>query len=190
MSNQWVVASSLATNLVIRGSHSFCKLPGDEKQVAWHQDASYWPITPSKIVTAWLAIDDVDEENGAMQIIPGSHLQGQIPFDRSKPEENNVLGQTVHYAENFGEAPVSLNLKAGQISLHSDLLLHSSRPNLSDRRRCGIAIRFVPPETRELKGWSKNTVIARGVDPTGNWFDSPRPEGETIPTPKKKANAS
>ena len=81
------VQDILGENLIIRGSHCFCKLPGDEKQVAWHQDASYWPISPSKIVTAWLAIDDVDEENGAMQIIPGSHLHGQIPFDRSTAED-------------------------------------------------------------------------------------------------------
>ena len=182
------VQDILGKNLIIRGSHCFCKLPGDDKQVAWHQDASYWPITPSKIVTAWLAIDDVDEENGAMQIIPDSHLQGQIPFERSTKEEKNVLGQTVHNAETFGAAPVSLNLKAGQMSLHSDLLLHSSRPNLSNRRRCGIAIRFVPPETTELKGYSKNTVIARGTDPTGNWFNAPRPQGETIPTPQQKAH--
>ncbi len=183
------VEDVLGENLVIRGSHCFCKMPGDEKRVAWHQDASYWPITPSKIVTAWLAIDDVDEENGAMQIIPGSHLKGQIPFERSTPEEKNVLGQTVHGVERFGDAPISLNLKAGQISLHSDLLLHSSIPNLSDRRRCGIAIRFVPPEATELKGWSNNTVIARGVDPTGNWFDHPAPEGENIPLPRKAKKA-
>ena len=185
------VQDILGENLILRGSHCFCKLPGDEKQVSWHQDASYWPITPSKIVTAWLAIDDVDEENGAMQIIPGSHLQGQIPFERSTPKEKNVLGQTVHNPEHFGDAPISLNLKAGQISLHSDLLLHSSRPNLSSRRRCGIAIRFVPPETTALtENWLKDTIIARGIDPTDNWSNSPRPKGETIPTRKKKVDAS
>ena len=35
-------------------------LPQDVRQVAWHQDASYWPFTPARTVTAWLAIDDAD----------------------------------------------------------------------------------------------------------------------------------
>ena len=57
------------------------------------------PLTPSKVVTVWLAIDDADEENSAMKVIPGSHLGGQIPFEHSTAEENNVLGQSVHQAE-------------------------------------------------------------------------------------------
>ena len=109
-------------------THYFCKEPGDTKQVTWHQDASYWPLTPSKVVTVWLAIDDADEENSAMKVIPGSHLHAQIPFEHSTVEENNVLGQSVHQAEDYGEAPVAFEMKAGQISLHTDLLLHGSEP--------------------------------------------------------------
>ena len=85
----------LGENLVCWGTHYFCKMPGDDKQVSWHQDASYWPLTPSKTVTVWLAIDDADARNGAMQIVPGSHLHGQIAFEQSRAEENNVLNQTV-----------------------------------------------------------------------------------------------
>ena len=51
------------------GAHYFCKLPGDNKIVAWHQDASYWPLTPSKTVTVWLAIDDSDIGNGCMRFM-------------------------------------------------------------------------------------------------------------------------
>ena len=36
------------------------KKAGDGAPVPWHQDASYWPLTPSKAVTVWLAIDDAD----------------------------------------------------------------------------------------------------------------------------------
>ena len=49
----------LGDDVVAWGSHYFCKLPHDGKIVAWHQDASYWPLTPSKTVTVWLAIDDL-----------------------------------------------------------------------------------------------------------------------------------
>ena len=104
------------------------------------QEASYWPLTPSKTVTVWLAIDDADEENGAMEIIPRSHLHGQLPFEESTIEENNVLRQTVRDAMVYGDAPVSFAMRAGQMSLHSDLLLHGSAPNPSNRRRCGLTM--------------------------------------------------
>jgi len=180
------VQDLLGETLICWATHYFCKMPGDGKQVSWHQDASYWPLTPSKTVTVWLAIDDADIENGAMKVIPGSHRHGQIDFEQSTAAENNVLNQTVRTPESYGEAPVSLELKAGQMSLHSDLLLHGSEPNLSARRRCGLTMRFVAPEVRELKGWRRNSIIARGSDPSGHWPHNPRPDGDQIPEPEAK----
>ena len=67
-------------------------------------------------------------ENGAMAVIPKSHRHGQIAFERSAAEEKNVLGQTVHGATQYGDVPHPFEMKAGQMSLHSDLLLHGSEP--------------------------------------------------------------
>ena len=94
----------LGETVILRHSHFFAKLPGDGKRVSWHQDASYWPLSPSKVVSAWLAIDDVDVGNGALHVIPGSHRDAQIAFADSAPEENNVLQQTVPDAEAHGDA--------------------------------------------------------------------------------------
>ena len=175
------VQDLLGETLILRHSHFFAKLPGDGKRVSWHQDASYWPLTPSKVVTAWLAIDDVNLENGAMQVIPGSHLAAQIAFEHSTAEENNVLHQTVHNPEKYGDPPVAIELKAGQMSLHSDWLLHGSEPNFSTRRRCGLALRYLSADVRAYNGWNLNSVVCRGSEPTGHWADHPRPSGEEIP---------
>ena len=166
----------LGEDLVCWGTHYFCKMPGDGKRVSWHQDASYWPLTPSKTVTVWLAIDDADAKNGAMQIVPGSHLHGQIAFEQSRAEENNVLNQTVVDPLDYGGEPVLLALRAGQMSLHTDLLLHGSEPNASNRRRCGLTLRFVPAEVRALNGWNGNAVVCRGIDAEGHWQHCPRPQ--------------
>jgi ectoine hydroxylase-related dioxygenase (phytanoyl-CoA dioxygenase family) len=175
------VSDLFGEDLVCWGTHYFCKLPGDLKRVSWHQDASYWPLTPSKTATVWLAIDDADEENGAMKVVPRSHVHGQIAFEQSTAEENNVLNQSVNDATRYGDEPVTVSLKAGQMSLHSDLLLHGSEPNPSSRRRCGLTMRFVPPEVRALTGWNRNALVTRGSDPTGHWPHTPRPEQERIP---------
>ena len=72
------VTDILGPNVIGWGSHFFCKLPRDRKIVSWHQDASYWPISPAKTVTVWLAIDVTDTENACMRFIPGTHLQGHL----------------------------------------------------------------------------------------------------------------
>ncbi|MYE67786.1 MAG: phytanoyl-CoA dioxygenase family protein [Acidimicrobiia bacterium] len=170
-----VVADLLGDSVVLRHSHLFAKLAGDPKQVSWHQDASYWPLTPSRVVSAWLAIDESDVANSAMRVIPGSHHHAQLVFHDSDEDEDNVLFQTVRDAEDWGRPPVSLELRAGQISLHSDWILHSSAPNRSDRRRCGLAMRYLSAEVRAYDGWNAHSVWCRGVDPRNHWANHPRP---------------
>ena len=92
-------------NLIGWGSHFFCKLPHDGKRVSWHQDASYWPLTPSKAITAWLAIDDADVGNACMRFIPGSHVLGHLTYTLTENDDANVLNQAVASVENLG-APV------------------------------------------------------------------------------------
>ena len=176
-----IISDLLGETVILRHSHFFAKLPGDGKRVSWHQDASYWPISPSKVVSAWLAIDDVDAENAPMQVIPSSHKHEQIAFNDSTPEENNVLNQTVPTPEAYGDSPVAFELRAGQISLHSDWILHGSEPNRSDRRRCGLAMRYLSSDVRAFNGWNQHSIVCRGSEPTGHWANHPRPDGEVIP---------
>ena len=156
------------------GSHFFCKMPGDGKAVAWHQDASYWPLTPSRTVTVWLAIDDADAGNACMRFLAGSHHHGHLTWRDSTPEEHNVLNQTVENAEQYG-TPVDDCLRAGEVSIHSDLLLHGSNANDSDRRRCGLTLRYAPAYVRAAQGWNAKGVILSGRDADAHWGNPPRP---------------
>src|SRR5579871_1218184 len=170
------VEDLIGPNIVAWGTQYFCKLPGDGKPVSWHQDASYWPFTPAHTVTLWLAVDDADLENGCMQVIPGTHTLGHLEFDMSGADENSVLPQKIKGIESYG-LPVSFELKAGEISLHADMLVHGSDPNRSNRRRCGLTVRYVATDVRSLdEGWTKNSVLCRGTDPDGHWTNVPRPE--------------
>ena len=96
-----LVKDLLGENVIGWGSHFFCKMPGDRKRVAWHQDASYWPFTPSKAVTIWLAIHRYQTvENAARADIPRSHLLGHLTSPSlSESDEANVLNQTVEATE-------------------------------------------------------------------------------------------
>lgn len=168
------VKDILGENVVGWGSHYFCKMPHDGKQVSWHQDASFWPMSPSKTVTVWLAIDDADVENACMRFVPGSHHYGHLTYHLSEESENNVLNQTVANADQFGD-PVNVELKAGEMSMHSDLLLHGSEANDSDRRRCGLTLRYCAADVRAGMDWNEKGVIVSGSDPSGHWANPPRP---------------
>lgn len=172
-----LVEDLIGPDIVVWGTHFFCKMPGDGKAVAWHQDATYWPLTPTRTVTAWIAIDDADAGNGAMRVIPGSHRHGALPVRPSRSEDNNVLWEQSDGWERFG-APASFTWRAGQCTLHSDLLLHGSEPNRSDRRRCGLTVRYAAAEVRSWDGWNGKAILCRGEDRDAHWTHHPRPDGD------------
>jgi ectoine hydroxylase-related dioxygenase (phytanoyl-CoA dioxygenase family) len=172
------VEDVIGPDIVCWASHFFCKMPGDPRPVPWHQDAAYWRLSPARTVTVWLAIDDADAGNGAMRFVPRSHDRGALPTRAAV--EGSVLDLETEGADAMG-APVVNALRAGQISLHADMLVHGSRPNLSDRRRCGLTIRYCPPEVEITDtAWARGVeaIICRGA--AGAWRHHPRPEGDDV----------
>lgn len=172
-----LVKDLLGENVIAWGSHFFCKMPRDGKTVSWHQDASYWPLTPARAATVWLAIDDADVGNACMKFIPGSHHYGHLTYKMSEESESNILDQTVENAEGIGK-PVYDELKAGECSIHSDLLLHSSEANHSDRRRCGLTLRYCAAAVVAGLGWYEKGIWVSGRAAPGTWANRPRPAGD------------
>ncbi len=170
----------LGPDVIGWGSHYFCKMPGDGKMVAWHQDASYWPMSHTRTFTVWVAIDDADAENGCMQFVRGSHRFGRLDH-RSQmgggQEDANVLNQQLESPEKYGQI-VDVPLAAGEVSIHSDLLVHGSLANHSQRRRCGLTLRYCTPDVRAAMDWHLKGVLVSGQDSMGNWACAARPAME------------
>ncbi len=142
------------------------------------RDATYWPFTPTKSVTAWLAIDDVDAGNAAMEFAPGSHRLGPLPHESLALDGTRVLDRAVVDPDRFADRYVNA-VPAGSISLHNDLLLHGSPPNHSSRRRAALTIRYTAAEVEVVPGWEswqKPALHGRG-NPSG-WPHWHRPDGE------------
>ena len=167
----------LGEDVIGWGSHFFCKMPMDGKSVDWHQDCSYWPLTPTKAVTMWLAIDDADQENGCMEVYTGSHHHGLIDFEASSADSGNVLNQSVKQPEQYGQHKLTA-LTAGQISIHSDLLVHGSSPNHSNRRRCGLTLRYCPASVTAYLGWNRKGVLVSGEASPELWPGAERPTSD------------
>jgi ectoine hydroxylase-related dioxygenase (phytanoyl-CoA dioxygenase family) len=112
-----------------------------------------------------------------MRFIPGTHHFGHLTYKLTENDGSNVLDQTVENAEEFGE-PIDVELKAGEISIHSDLLLHGSEANDSDRRRCGLTLRYCAADVRAGMDWNQKGVLVSGHDPSGHWANPPRPSDD------------
>ncbi len=174
------VEDIVGPNIVCWATAILSKPAGSQKYVPWHQDASFWSLSPARTVTVWLAIDDADEENSAMQWIPGTHDKGHLPLEEAASE--SVFHIQTANADTMG-SPVVDELKAGQFSLHADMLVHGSAPNHSGRRRCGLTLRYCPPEVRIVDDeWAQGveSIICRGNDPSGYWRHHERPENNDI----------
>jgi ectoine hydroxylase-related dioxygenase (phytanoyl-CoA dioxygenase family) len=161
-----LVEGILGPDFYFWASNFFIKEPRTTSTVGWHQDAYYWPMAPQgRTVTVWLAFDDVDAENGAMKIIPGSHLSGIITHKRST-QTDSVLTLELERGTFREDAAVQFTLRAGEVSLHDDRAVHGSPANPSGRRRAGLTIRYSATEVANDLRVNPNfkATLARGED--------------------------
>jgi len=97
-----------------------------------------------------------------------------LVYRESDIRENNVLYQTVDNIHEY-PTPNHLELKAVETSVHSCLLLHGSDVNFSDRRRCGIGIRYATVDVQADEPLQAKGILCRGTDPEENWANLARP---------------
>ena len=175
------VEDVIGPDILCWSSNFFIKEAANPAFVSWHQDSTYWGLSAPEVVTAWVALTPSNTANGAMAVIPGSHLLEQIPH-RDTFHQHNLLtrGQEIMVEVDESEAAV-LELQPGEMSLHHVRLVHGSPPNPSLDRRIGFAIRYIPTHLRQLEGEDSASLV-RGEDRFGNFELEPRPDGEMTPS--------
>jgi phytanoyl-CoA hydroxylase len=136
-------------DIALFASGYLSKPPHDGQAVLWHQDASYWPLEPMEVVTLWLAVDAATPDNGCMRVIPGTHrnkLEALLP----RNEVPNVLESGIDPELVDESDAIDVVLRPGDVSVHHPNIIHGSKSNNSDKRRCGLIIRYIPTTTRIL----------------------------------------
>jgi ectoine hydroxylase-related dioxygenase (phytanoyl-CoA dioxygenase family) len=162
-----LVECVLGPSFLLWSSHFICKEPRVGRATPWHRDADYWSGRADRydqIVTVWLALDDVDRDNGCMQVIPRSHLMtdfGYRPVDR---DTNTFSSEIVDLDTSTA---VAFELRRGQCSLHDARMAHGAEPNSSPRRRLGYTMRYISTETTLVpeRNVGHRTWVARGGAP-------------------------
>ncbi|MBM3517784.1 MAG: phytanoyl-CoA dioxygenase family protein [Alphaproteobacteria bacterium] len=175
------VESLIGPDIVCWTTNFFIKPANDPSFVSWHQDSTYWGLDPvDDVVTAWVALSDAPVASGAMRFIPGSQRRGQIAHVDTF-HEHNLLTRGQELAVQVDERlAVDVPLHAGEMSLHHIRLIHGSKPNTTENRRIGLAIRYIPTSVRQVKVRDSATLV-RGVDRYDHFDWEPAPTADLDP---------
>lgn len=140
---QWTgtAAVLLGEPVVCLGAEWFNKPPATEHATPPHQDNFYFCFTPPLVLTMWLALDDVDAENGGLRYVPGSHRSGIRPHGRTK-----TLGFSqgiTDYGAADRSAEVLVSARPGDVLIHHGDTIHRADANRSrSRHRHSFALVF------------------------------------------------
>jgi ectoine hydroxylase-related dioxygenase (phytanoyl-CoA dioxygenase family) len=133
-----MVVDLIGPNVKFHHSKINAKLPGANTEVKWHQDFPFTPHSNDDLVTALLALDDVDETNGPLIAALGSHKNGLAGLWHNGAF-TGVAGDAESSA--WAKEAKTFTMKAGSVCLMHTRAGHSSGPNLGTRpRRLFIAV--------------------------------------------------
>lgn len=128
-----VLAALLGPNTMLQTTKLNTKAPGGGQAVEWHQDWAFYPHTNDTMLAFGLMLEDVDEANGPLQVIPGSH-KGPVLAHTNK--DGVFCGAVDPNDPDFDYSKaVTLTGKAGDMTVHHVRMLHGSAPNNSTRNR-------------------------------------------------------
>lgn len=148
------------------------KSPGAGSYIAWHQDNGYEPGRIPEYLTCWLALDDSSRENGGLEVIPGSHIQGL------RTHEMRGAHAVIVDAEVDPCGAIALDAKAGELLVFSSLLVHQTVGNRTvDCQRRSWVIQYcrgdqaneVTGEIYDNRAW----VLRAGEPVSAPWSERP-----------------
>lgn len=172
------ILDALEDLIVLLGASTFAKNSHGRTYVSWYQDSAYFGLTPHEEITAWFAFTPSNAENGALQVLPGTHL-GPVPHEKTYACDNMLArGQSLRIDDEGGA--VTLDLEAGEFSLHHERTTHGSKPNRTASRRIGFAFFYIPNHVRSTIG-RRTAALVLGVDRYSHWDPDPLPRFDRDP---------
>ena len=122
--------------------------PAGARGQALHQDQYYLRVQPGTCMAAWLALDDCDEENGCLQVAPGTHT---IPLLCTVKADTTQSFTDVTVPLPEGMSPVPVIMAAGDVLFFNGQLIHGSVPNTSaDRFRRSLIGHYIVGDAEKV----------------------------------------
>jgi phytanoyl-CoA hydroxylase len=179
-----LVAQLIGPDVQLQHSKLATKPPKkDAGAFAWHQDFAYFPHTNTDLLAVMVMLDDATPQNGCMSVVKGSHKAGQLSH---QDPDGWFLGccQQTEYWEGHPEHVIPLMPKAGGISIHHCLTLHSSPGNVSGLPRRGVVFQYRAADAYQL---SDNVWADTGFQVRGEYREHARCDAGTLRLSRARA---
>ena len=166
--------SEVFENFDVLGSAYLFKQPGNESWMPPHQD---WTVVDEKnsvSLTIWIPLQDLNESNGAIKVLPKSHKKftqlraPSIPFP---------------YQENFMDLEAKMEtlfLKKGEAFIFNHALVHGSSMNNSKETRIALAIGLVPKNEELFMLYRQNGTTSKYAMPKDMFIRYPEVAKEPL----------
>jgi phytanoyl-CoA hydroxylase len=154
-----ILTKLIGPNVQLHHSKMLVKPPENGAAFPMHQDYPYFPHDNHTMLAASVHLDDADDENGCLRVIPGSHKQGPLPH----------VGKFYLDAKEYPiESGTLCPAKAGDVLFFNYLTIHGSKPNRSERIRRNVLFQYRDPEdpmtVERHINWGQGLMIS-GVNP-------------------------
>jgi ectoine hydroxylase-related dioxygenase (phytanoyl-CoA dioxygenase family) len=175
-----ILTALLGEPAIATQSMYYFKPPGARGQ-ALHQDNFYLVVQPGTCVAAWLALDDADEENGGMVVVPGSHRH-RVYCPQQADMSRSFSSHYVPAPEGMSEEPV--RLRAGDVLFFNGSLIHGSYENRSaDRFRRAFICHYMPSSATSISEWYRPLFAFDGQEVQRAFTNAGGACGEAITAP-------
>lgn len=156
----WATSSDLAVRLeaLLEGSvelaqsHHNCimtKHPGYSSATLWHQDIRYWSFDRPELVSVWLALGEELPENGALQVIPGSH---RLLLDRGRLDAELFLRPELPENAELIDSAVSVRLAPGDVLFFDAQTFHAAGTNNTGEVKLSAVFTYHRSDNRPIPG--------------------------------------
>lgn len=150
-----IAESLLGPNIEVEGDQALFKPAFHGGELPWHTDNGYWNYDPPNLITCWIALADVKEENGALRFIPGSN--------RTAPaEQRAIAGSSLQEMDVDESLARTVELPPGGCSWHHCLTQHQTRPNRTPHPRPSYSIIYKSTDVKDRAGYPVRGKLLRG----------------------------
>lgn len=135
----------------IAAQSMFYYKPAGARGQALHQDNFYLEVSPGSCFASWVALDDIDESNGGLFVVPGSH-RTPVQCPHVSDLTKSFTTEEVDVPE--GMQPVPARMELGDVLFFNGSLIHGSYPNeTEDRFRRSFICHYMGESSKQISHW-------------------------------------
>ena len=142
--------AQFGTDACLSQCHHNCvmtKHPGHSSATLWHQDIRYWSFDRPELISVWLALGNESAANGALKIIPGTHV---MDIDRGRLDSELFLRPELDENRTLIEQAHSVELDRGDALFFHCRLFHAAGMNLTDRVKLSAVFTYHAADNRPI----------------------------------------